>query len=602
MATTTTDNKTLAPPISTSSARKPVKKKPFPWLIVTVVVLVAAGIGWWIWSANQAASDASEILTTQVTTGNLTETVSATGSVTAQTGAEVAIGAQVTGVVKHLYADVGSVLKAGQLIAELDLPDTQDQLDEAQSAASAAAVKYAQTITQTAPEVASTEGAISQAQSTVSNDQANLAVANAAYSEQKTDTPTDVQKAQTTLAADVAALASAQTALTQTQQGADLNVQTAQQQLTQAKATAANSAISLQRQQQLLAQGFVPQSTVDQAVATNSVNQSLVSAAQENLTLTQQRVAASLPTAQNAVVQAQQAVAGAKAALLAARAESNTTSQKDSAVAQARAVLAKDQSALTVAQSNIAQNTVQQQNVMQAKEAMLQAQQAVNYNQVQVAKSYIRTPISGTVIQLSTEQGETLDAGLSSPTLIVVADLTRLQVDAFVDETDIGKIKIGQPATVTVDAFPNHTYRGKVVKIASGSTIQEGVVTYDVTISIRDRRRQLKPDMTSEVTILTGQINNVLLVPSVAVNVGVGGSTVSVVTMDGGKQKITPVPVTTGGTDGVNTEITSGLTKGQTIVLASADTGNGTPHGPQNPFAQRKRPGGTGGGGGGGAH
>jgi multidrug efflux pump subunit AcrA (membrane-fusion protein) len=107
----------------------------------------------------------------------------------------------------------------------------------------------------------------------------------------------------------------------------------------------------------------------------------------------------------------------------------------------------------------------------------------------------------------------------------------------------------------------------------------------------------LKPDMTSEVTILTGQLNNVTIVPSVAVNVGVGGSTVGVVKTVNGKQTVSQIPVETGGTDGVNTQITSGLTPGQTIVLATTDTG-GSHFGPQNPFAQRKKGGGASKGGG----
>jgi RND family efflux transporter MFP subunit len=580
MATTSTptSSSSQTPPnksvLANAPSRKPVKKKPLPWTMIIIAVLVAGGLAYWYWSSRQSASNQSTTITTKVSTGNITETVSATGSVTAQTGAEVAIGSQVTGVVQRLYADVGTQLKAGQLIARLGIPDVQDQLEEAQATAAAAATKYAQTITQTPPIISSTAGAIQQASETVQNDRANLAAAGAALKEQKTVTPSDIQRAQV--------------AYTQAQQGANLTVQNAEEQLVQAKATAANSAVSLKRQKELLAQGFVPQSTVDQAAATDAVNQSLITAAQNSLNLAKQSVAAGVPTA--------------KAALLAAQAETQTTAQKAEAVAQARAVLQRDQSALQVAQANIAQDTVQEQNVLQAKSALDQANAAVNYEKFQVGKGLITTPIAGTVIQLATEQGETLNAGLSAPTLIVVADLGRLQVDAYVDETDIGKVKLGQPANVTVDAFPNHTYHGKVVKIASGSTVQEGVVTYDVTISINDRRRQLKPDMTSEVTILTGQLNNVVIVPSVAVNVGVGGSTVSVVSIVDGKKKITQVPVQTGGTDGLNTQIVSGLTSGQTIVLASADTGSSGGHGPQNPFAQKKKSAsGAAAGGGGGA-
>ena len=88
------------------------------------------------------------------------------------------------------------------------------------------------------------------------------------------------------------------------------------------------------------------------------------------------------------------------------------------------------------------------------------AQAQVDYAKAQVQKTFIRSPISGTVLQLAAQQGETLAAGLSAPTLIIVADLNRLQVDAFVDETDIGKVRLGQEADVTVDAFPQHVFKG----------------------------------------------------------------------------------------------------------------------------------------------
>src|SRR4029077_9317966 len=125
------------------------------------------------------------------------------------------------------------------------------------------------------------------------------------------------------------------------------------------------------------------------------------------------------------------------------------------------------------------QNVLKQQDIEQAREAVSVSQAQVNYSKDQLDKTYIRTPISGTVLQLAAQQGETLAAGLSAPTLIVVADLNRLPVDAYVDETDIGKVQLGQNAAVTVDAFPKKVFKGKVSKIASGSTIQQGVITYD---------------------------------------------------------------------------------------------------------------------------
>ena len=108
------------------------------------------------------------------------------------------------------------------------------------------------------------------------------------------------------------------------------------------------------------------------------------------------------------------------------------------------------------------------QDVLQAQEAVKTAQEAVrvakaqvDYQKAQLEKTVIRSPITGTVLQLAQQQGETLAAGLNAPTLIVVADLNRLQVDAYVDETDIGKVRLGQEADITVDAFPKAPSRAK---------------------------------------------------------------------------------------------------------------------------------------------
>jgi len=241
--------------------------------------------------------------------------------------------------------------------------------------------------------------------------------------------------------------------------------------------------------------------------------------------------------------------------------------------------------------------------VRQSHEAAAQLAAQLAYNQAQLDKSLIRSPIAGTVLQLNVQQGETLAAGLAAPTLIVVADLGRLEVDAYVDETDIGKVRVGQPAQVAVDAFPGQTFQGKVTKVASGSTIQQGVVTYDVVISLQGPLGPLKPDMKASVTIQTGGIRNALLIQTVAVHNGTKGATVNVLRTDHGTRSVVPVPVKTGGSDGVNTEIRSGLKEGDTIVVAGTNLGDTRrgPTGPTSPFGPSSggsRGGRSGGGGG----
>jgi RND family efflux transporter MFP subunit len=581
-------------PASKSQARRRAKRHTDIYTMAAMLV-VAGGLAWWGWVKTHAApSLASQLITASVTRGNLVESVSATGSVSAQTGAEVKIGSQITGQIKRLFADVGTHVQAGQLIAELNLPDVKDQLDEAVANLAAAKTKLIQDQTGVAQERAQTADAVLQAQEQLSSARAKLASAQAAASQQTAQTPTDVQRAKTALAAAQAALTTAKASLAQVQASANLQIATAQEDLRQAQASARDSTLDFQRQQQLATKGFVATTTVDAAQAQATVDQSKVAAAQQNVQLVKASVAASLQSAQDQAVQAQQNVVSAQAALAAAQAETYTNAAKLADVNDARAQVQQAETNLQTAQANVVNNVLKQQDIEQAREAVQQAQAQVDYNRAQVNKTYIRSPISGTVLQLAAQQGETLAAGLSAPTLIIVADLDRLQVDAFVDENDIGKVKLGQSADVTVDAFPKHVFKGKVQKIAAGSTIQEGIVTYDVTVAIRDPRHRLRPDMTANVTIQTGTRSNVLLVPSEAIKIGVRGSTVSVLTTQNGKAVVKTQRVKTGSTDGVNTEIQSGLQEGDTVVLAGLNQGQGQQgqRGGGSPFG----PGGGGGG------
>jgi len=366
-------------------------------------------------------------------------------------------------------------------------------------------------------------------------------------------------------------------------------------------AVSVNSTLDLSRQQTLAKKGYVAQNVADLAKATAVSNLALVSSAQKNILLVQQKATADLETAHDTVAQAIQNVAAAQDALIAARAESYTVQAQianvqDSVDAQRQAVAIHE-----IAIGNLTQILQYQQDVQQAQEAVQEAVGQVSFNQADYNKSYIRSPITGTVLQMTAQQGETVAAGLAAPTLIIVANLHKLQIDAFVDETDIAAVRLGQPAQIVLDAFPKHVFTGIVSKISAGSTIQNGVVTYDVTAAIhQEPAYALKPDMTATVVIVTGHRHNVLLLPSVAIQVGVKGSTVNLMIQQKGKTVVQSVPVMTGGTDGTNTEVTSGLTEGQTVIEAGAPpvtTGSGGTAHSSSPFSAPSHGGGGGVGG-----
>lgn len=176
----------------------------------------------------------------------------------------------------------------------------------------------------------------------------------------------------------------------------------------------------------------------------------------------------------------------------------------------------------------------------------------------------IVAPLSGVVASVSTQEGETVAAGLNAPTFLTIIDLERLQVDTFVDEVDIGKIKVGQKAAFTVDSFPSREFAGEVAAIYPKAVIQENVVNYDVVVRITDPSKELlRPEMTASVTIELETRQDVPALPARAVRREKGKSVVYLV-QDG---KAQPREVRTGWKDSQWVEITSGLREGQTVLL-----------------------------------
>ena len=472
-----------------SMVRRKSKRNMRPAIAVVVLAALAGG-GWWGWTKSHPADDGnSKLLTDTIKRGDLVEAVSASGSVTAQTGAQVKIGSQITGRIKRLYADVGSKVKAGQTIAELDLPDIEAQLRQAEATRAAAESRLRQQQSGVGMQQTQTSGAVAQARADLNSARAQLQSALAAANLQGAQTPNDIKRASSAVAGAEAGLATANSNLRQVNASANLQISNAQEQVKQAQATARNTAVTLKRNQSLLAQGFVAASVVDAAQATDAVAQSQVQSASQNVNLMREKVTADRQAAQDQVAQAQETLNSARAAQESAQAGTFQVKVKQADVTNARSRIAQMEAALRMAQGNTTQDVLKLQDVQQARDAVRQAQAQVDYNRAQLAKTVIRSPISGTVLQLASQQGETLAAGLSAPTLIIVADLTRLQVDAFVDETDIGKIHVGQQADVTVDAFSKRAFKGHVAKVASGSTIQQGVITYDVTIALDGVKR-----------------------------------------------------------------------------------------------------------------
>jgi macrolide-specific efflux system membrane fusion protein len=138
---------------------------------------------------------------------------------------------------------------------------------------------------------------------------------------------------------------------------------------------------------------------------------------------------------------------------------------------------------------------------------------------VELGYMTIRAPVDGTVASVSTHEGETVASSFAAPTFVTLVDLSRLECVALVDETDIGRVRAGDVAAFTVDAYPGRTFFGDVVRVAPDATIISGVVDYETTIRIRPVAGDsaiLRPQMTASVTI-SGPSRKALVVPTSAI-------------------------------------------------------------------------------------
>jgi HlyD family secretion protein len=227
-----------------------------------------------------------------------------------------------------------------------------------------------------------------------------------------------------------------------------------------------------------------------------------------------QQASADLENAKANLIAARANLEKAKAAFVQAKADYDRTVglTKEGIMSQQQLDLAKANydsanAAVGGAQANVTQADAQ---VSQKEAALAVAQTNLNY-------TVIRSPIDGTVVARNVDVGQTVAASLQAPTIFTIAqDLTKMQVYAKTDESDVGNIKLGKEVTFKVDAFPKDTFRGVVSQVRMNATTVQNVVTYDTIIDFANPELKLFPGMTAYVTIPVATARDVLKLPNTA--------------------------------------------------------------------------------------
>lgn len=200
-----------------------------------------------------------------------------------------------------------------------------------------------------------------------------------------------------------------------------------------------------------------------------------------------------------------------------------------------------------------------------AEAELRQAEAECESSNLRLSYTRIHSPIDGVVASIATQQGETVAANFTSPTFVRIINLKRLELWAYVDETDIGKVRKGQRVEFYVDTYPDKTFDGAVKTIFPGALIRNNVVYYVTVVTITDRRGlTLRPEMDATASIYTEYRKDVPAVPKRAVMFDDSGRKY-VRIMSGGKVK--RKYISTGISDNADYQVISGLTLGEKVIL-----------------------------------
>jgi HlyD family secretion protein len=297
-----------------------------------------------------------------------------------------------------------------------------------------------------------------------------------------------------------------------------------------------------------------------------------------------------------------------------------TQTEGDLASAQAALELAKLNATRT--QQLFTQKISSQQDLDQAMANLHQAEANVKIKQGALDKAKadldhctITSPIDGVVISRSVDVGQTVAASLQAPIIFMIAnDLTKMQIDSNVAEADVGVVAIDQNVDFTVDAFPTHTFHGKVTQVRNAPITVQNVVTYDTVIGVSNPDLKLKPGMTANVSILIAHRVNVLQIKNAALRYRPADATPTearstsasspsgarpsggrerrsgertVYVLSGGRPK--PTQIKTGISDGISTEVLEGLKEGDRVVTAELTSASSASSSAANPFGGPRR-------------
>lgn len=524
-----------------------------------LIAAVALGFVGYLVFANRGAEPEIEYRYAPVERKELVLSTSATGQLVPLTTVDVK--SKAGGKVVRLAVDEGTRVKAGDLVAVIDPADTQAAFDQANADLTAAEARALQAEKNYELQLRQTENGIRQAE-------ANLETAQARYERAKVEAERQPVVSQSSLrsaqAAYDAALADQrrlqEVTVPQLRRETAANLERARTDLQTAEA-------ALRRAKELLSKGYVSQAEVDRAQSSYASAKAAYETARQRADTLERDLATQIEAQSNAVKRAAAALEQAKAGLRDVDVSRRSLEEAKANLEAARVQLRNAQDA----RLNV---LIRQSEIQAAKASTVRSKVSRDNAKVQLDSTTVVAPRSGVVTLKYLEEGTIIPPGTSTfsqgTSIVQISDVTRMFVDCAVDETDIGKIRVGQPVRILTEAYPGRQLPGVVRRINPAATTEQNITAIKVRVEILNfQKLDLRPGMSATCEFILLAKPNVLVAPAQAVRNENGRTYVKVKTADPKKPAERDIKVGATGNDGV--EVVEGLKEGEEVVVAEID-------------------------------
>jgi len=518
-----------------------------------------------------AGGEPPEMPTATVEIGSISEVITASGTIEPLKIVEVS--SKASGKIISMPVDKGDYLNEGDPIAEIEQTYAQNDVDQAEADLRSAQARLEQSEINIKLEEKSRNIQLEQAKENLEDANTRLAQLGEQLELEKVGNKRKLAEAKNNLT-----IAQLQLKMLSPDVVRPEEVKRSEASVTQAKANLDLEQKEFDRKKKLYEQGYISKAELDTAQTQLGASKAQYDSAQQQLKMVKN------PATEEDFELSEANVKKAELAIKAAEENIQAEKYREKEIEMQKTKILLAEQSLDLAESNLEQIEVRKKDRLREEASLNRVESQLRNAEESLNDTHVTAPISGTILDKNVEEGQVITSSISSlagagTPLVTMADLMKIYVETDVDETDIGKVAPGQAVEITVDAFPNQTFSGEVLKVAPQGKETQNVTTFEVTTELTSQSDQLKPGMKAAVKIMAASAQNALLVPNEAIMNFGGRQMVRIV----GEES--PRPVEIGASNWEKTEIVSGLDEGEVVVIS----GGSGPGGGGQDFMERFR-------------